>query len=531
MKKTHIIYMMHKILLFTFFILAGNVLYAQKQANNWVFGYNVILTWNTLQDFNAKRLDNGAVVTLKRIPTALPNLKMGSSTNYFISNGTSFALSDKDGKIQIFSDAKDVWSSNFSKSLSLPNMYLGTPSGGTLMPIAGSSTDYIAVVPVNGSTGVNVFKLRIDPAWGNISIIGSPVNLKQYITSYVLYNDVSQAAAMILKPDKKSMWVVVPGMPQGNKPSLYSVTLNAAGNTEGAPIQNALPTSPASFPNMNISTSFATGQIKISPDSKYILWGMGIGYVLLGEFNIETGEVFSVKYFSSSATGIEFSRNGKFLYLVSGRNTSVYSAAELLSAANPNSVSPVYTYTVPALQNYTCYLQLAPDGRIYQTVASAGGNIAARNMLVINQPDKADIDPEVYLLENILLEGTYTSGGLCNFSGSWFSNDIDGPNEVCALAQETYSYTYASGTTTDPVAYTIWNFGDGTPAKRVDISGPSSGSGVVTCSHIYTSPKTYAITVTSYTSANTILSTTMEHSVTANLCVAKVNPHIRITAK
>lgn len=516
---------MSRFKLFLFFLVFFTTpIIAQKQANNWVFGYGASLTWNKVQNYDAKRLDNGETIALKRIPTPIKNDPISQGASQFISNGTSFALSDKDGNLRLYSDSRSLWNKFYEKRTDLQGSYLGTPQGGTLIPLGVSLTDYIAVVPINSSTGVYVYK--ISELNGTINVTGSPINLA---TSVPLGRSIAQTAAVVLKANKKDMWVIAPNL-NNSSPAIFAITLNSSGNLTGQNIQSPLLNVPITF---NINSMAASGQMKLSPDSRHILWAMGDGdgngknsSIMLAKFDINTGEVSNIKYKYSTARAIEFSPNGKYVYIVEGNRTFIYDSNTLLYADDPNTVSPVYSYTIPTI-NATCFLQMAPDGRIYQAVASTISN-KSRNLIVINKPNHADSDPEVCILEDILAPGTYTSGGLCNFSGSWFSSDIDGDEEACANAENLYSYTYLLGATSEKIAYTIWEFSDGSPNQRIDVeSSGQAAEGTVSCPHTFSKSGVYTIRVSSYTSSNVLISKTMDFTVLVNSCVVKVNPHIR----
>lgn len=498
-------------------LLFSSTLLAQKQANNWIFGSKAGLTWNILQTFEAKRLDNQATINLKRIPTAIPINKFENS-NYMEARSSSFALSDKYGNLQLYSDGTSYWGKTF-RTFYNGSFGISSTQGGLLMPIKPSSnyqTEFIAIIPGSGYSGIDYMKIGFSYFYPNGTISVTRRALGQN-NGYM-----GEVATIALKPNKKDMWVIAPRMYQ-NKPQLCAWLLNESGDNQifYTPVISEMVTLPTSFPS-GIS-SLHTGFIRLSPDSQHFVWGTNNGYTILGNFDIETGQASHVKYINVNGYGVEFSRSGNYVYIsVSNGEVRVYETTTLLSASDPNTIVPIYTYNSGT--RYATALQLAPDGRIYQPIYNT------RSLIVVNKPELVETDPEVYILENILPDGGKVYSGLCNFSGSWFGSEIEGVEECCAGGEEIYSYSYAGGLGTDNIAYTMWDFGDNKGKVQVDVS-TSSLSGIVNCPYVYEKPGTYTIKVYSYTSQGQLLNETMEYSVIVNLCVVKVNPHLRINVK
>lgn len=505
-----------KISLVFFFAINCGLLHAQKQANNWIFGTKAGLTWNTLQIFEAKRLDDLTAVTLQRIPTAIHTSKFGN-TNYMQAYNSSFALSDKDGNLQFYSDGAYAWNKSFIMFYN-SGYGMSTTQGGVLMPIKPSSnylSEFIAIIPGSGSnSGIDYMKF----GYNYFSPGGAVSVARQKFANGIQNIGIGEVATIALKPNKKDMWVIAPRVYQ-NKPQLYAWLLNESGVNQNffAPVVSEMVTLPTAFPSGYLQTGF----IKLSPDSRHFIWGTKYGYTVLGKFDIETGEASDVKYINVNGYGVEFSRSGRYVYISAlDGQVNVYETDELLSASDPTTVAPVYTYNGGTVGTA---LQLAPDGRIYQPINNT------RSLIVVDKPEEAATDPKVCILEDILSDGGKVYLGLCNFSGSWFSSEIEGVEKCCAGGEEVYSYNYASGLGADNIAYTEWDFGDNN-IVQVNIS-TTSLTGIVTCPHVYDKPGTYSIKVQSYTSLGQLLGESMEHTVTVNPCVIRVNPHIRVKLK
>lgn len=178
------------------------------------------------------------------------------------------------------------------------------------------------------------------------------------------------------------------------------------------------------------------GCMKMSVDGKRLALAIqDTSWIEIFDFNTATG-VFTnpIKLnvwaapFGSFPYGIEFSPNGRFLYVsnnaISGPSLNQYD----LNATTPASILASKVYVGPAsyIQN-AASLQLGPNGKIYLA------KIGDQYLGAINLPNVKGIGCN-YVQQSVFLGGKVPRLGLPNFMSSLFTPikpEIDGPDTVC----------------------------------------------------------------------------------------------------
>jgi gliding motility-associated-like protein len=335
-----------------FFILLNTIvahLFSQNQANNWYFGNNAGLTFNS---GNPIPLANGAMQT---------------------DEGCS-SFSDESGNLLFYTDGSRVWNRNH---IVMPNGNgLGGDSSssqsGLIVPNPGNSDIfYLFTVGANSSTNAGFQYSTIDMSTigGLGSVIGTAVNL-----SGTQRNQWSEKVTSVQTNNCDGFWVI---SLVRNQFHTYLVDNSGVSST---PI----------ISNVGNTANDVRGYLKVSPDgSKLVSANMNSGTYLY-DFDNTTGIVSNgnpLNINSEAGYGVEFSLESSKLYISTGAfqdSTENLYQFDLNNATFndiDNSRVLIHSYF-----NSRGALQLASDGKIYWASQDTSvGNIETF-ISVINNP-------------------------------------------------------------------------------------------------------------------------------------------------
>lgn len=492
---------MKKHALFLLF-LWSQMIFAQKEANNWYFGARAGIRF----------LDNGTVEPLagSRMSTA---------------EGCS-SYSDAEGNLLFYTDGRNVWDRNH---VIMPN---GDYIGGTGLLGDPSSAQSAIIIPKKGDPNIYyIFTVdephhlnasvypeqytgtylegnpgnqqeqslpTADDGFNNglnysvvdLSVTGSTGNIGDVTTRNVqlyTYNpaDINEAkykcsekVTAVSTADGTGYWIITQFTNR-----IYAFLVNANGVTQTPVVTQIDPMIPISGYRRN-----AIGCIKASPDGSFIAIAhqqMGTetggtannGAVYLYNFDNATGIVsnpIAVKE-DINPYGVEFSQGVTKLYIsldsTTGGQVWQYN---MLSADIPSSGIRVAT------NSGSTTLQLGPNGKIYRAV---NGGTA---LDVINSPEESgslcDYDPAAVALPF----GTNSVFGLPPFITSIFKASIVSEG---TCFNEVTNFRLQLSDTIDAV---VWDFGDG-----------SVTSTDAEPQHLYTAPGNYNVVATLTRNGNT----------------------------
>ncbi|MEP7171344.1 MAG: hypothetical protein ABI855_18390, partial [Bacteroidota bacterium] len=174
---------MKKINLTLILILGIKFLYAQKQANNWYFGYNAGITFNT------------------NPPTMLSGGQLNSAegcTN----------ISDSNGNLLFYSDGVTVWNSAHAvmqNGTGLLGNFSSTQSG-VILPAPGSTTlYYLITAPVLGSINplaYSIIDITLNGGLGGVTV-----------KNVALFDTSAEKVTAVYNQNGTDMWIIAHGFP------------------------------------------------------------------------------------------------------------------------------------------------------------------------------------------------------------------------------------------------------------------------------------------------------------------------------
>lgn len=327
-----------KKLFFYFFIFCTVNLIAKNQYNNWFFGFNAAITFNT-KDGNPKSLDSSLIYTLE-----------GSSS-----------ISDKNGNLLFYTDGQTIWD-KYHKPINLDNLLYGHQSStqsSIILNLPNSDSIYYIFTADAGEYYKNKDGLSHKHRGFNYSIVeiinNEPVLIKSNIK---LLDTVSEKFTAIKHFNNNDYWIVAHGF---NNNNFYKYLLTSNGLIEFG----------AQSIGQNIGGKWETsiGFMKFSPNGKYLAYvSEGNDYIEIFKFDNITGLISEPliiptpgRYFNY---GLEFSLNSNYIYVSEYKNKTIHRYN--LKNYNQNEIKKSEELIIKDSESaYIGAIQLAPDGNIY----------------------------------------------------------------------------------------------------------------------------------------------------------------------
>ena len=474
-------------IIFIIFLVVFSNTYAQKEATWWYFGDHTGLNFTEVLKGKA----------------TIPTCVSGPISTW----EGCFSISDRNGNFLLASDGINV----YNKYGNLVNNGTGlngnsdaTQSGIVIPRPSYPNQYYIVTVPSAQATrvGINysIVDLNADGGVGRvtdknilISLNGSNLtlgDLYENITSVRHANKIDYWLAHKAR-DKFLVWLVTK---DGIKSDPIVTNTGRDLGTDNDPNGKTL------------------GYIKFSPDGKKIAHpGGDTGWLTVGDFDNATGKITNIRERNLPVEhrqplyGLEFSPNGKFIYVAEGWR-------KLLRMVPTDDIvgGVIKKYNI----NPTA-IQSGPDGKIY------GINTYSNTLYIINDPDHGGTD--ITTLNNFFTNGL-AGLGLPTFIASFFYVEIDGDNVFCFDSQKSFKVKIETiGSLSQKPKYTVWDFGDGTNLTAFD---DTNVPGTQSKTHTYDRPGNYKITVKIYDENKTEIPEMMQtFDVNVKPCVLPVNPN------
>ncbi|MEZ5017117.1 MAG: gliding motility-associated C-terminal domain-containing protein [Flavipsychrobacter sp.] len=337
---------MRLILLFTI-LLFSTVATAQKQNNNWCFGRNAGVSFNTSPP--------------------------SSFVSNIITNEGVAAISDRTtGTLIFYASTANVYNKNFAI---MPNgTGVGVDNAGTcaqgvhIAPFVNDTNKYyvftLGAMGTNGRLSYSVVDMTLDGGLGDV------VAGQKYIPI-----DSGFAEAMVITEGCGSYWLIT--YKRGSADH-YAYKITSAG----------INTVPVISTTTYTERTLGIVTMKVSPDRKKLgiaSWnGTPSSFLALHDFSPQTGQLTNGQIIDTRAGsefyGCEFSPNSLRLYVSGYSSRTIYQYD--LTQSSPSAIKASKKAVVPSTGTLGA-LQLAPDSNIYAAiVGSAGlGRISNANTL------------------------------------------------------------------------------------------------------------------------------------------------------
>ena len=408
----------YKILCLGILFIGVQNAFSQKEANNWCFGSYAALNFNS------------------GTPVALTYSKMlavaGSST-----------MSEQNGNLLFYSNGQYVWNRNNDTMLNGKGLdgSLNATQSGLIVPLPGNNHIFYIFTISGGQLGLglsySIIDMNLDGGLGAVSI-----------KNIHLLSNTTEKITAIRHTNNSAIWIITH---KWNTNAFYAYLLSSSG----------LNTNPVISYSGKIHgpNNVVQGYMKASSDGKKIAVAVSNAFSQLFNFNPTTGVVsnpINLKYKSNNIAGgfgVEFSPNGKFLYLsipdASALDTSFilqynvqnYDSVLINQSCNKIAISVHLQYRFYALQ-------IAPDRKIYSERRTNP------YIDVINNPNKPGASCN-YVNNALYLNGRAGLKGLPTFMQSYFFVPDFTAKPLC-YGDSTH-FSISDTTQYDSVS---WNFGN-----------------------------------------------------------------------
>lgn len=427
-------------------LLYCNTIIAQKQANNWYFGKNAAITFNT------------------STPSALSNSAM--STNEGVAT-----ISDTSGLLLFYTNGLTIYNRNHN-AMSNGTGLLGdaiSAQSAIIVPMPGNdSLYYVFTIPDWQNSSSNYFRYSIvDMKRSN--------GLGSVVVKNRLINTVSkEQITAVNHADGYRVWIITHEV-GSNK--FFSYLLSDTGLSVQAVVS---PT------GMRYAGNNRFGYLKSSHNGKLLCTTLGGGYsdttIQLFDFNPNNGVVSNPRSLAwsgvqSSAYSCEFSYKDSFLYTASFNGADIYQYH--LRSSNAATIRSTRTVISSGSNTKGC-IQMGPDKKIYVCQSNTS------DMAVIHAPDSLGSNSRFQNNYISLGGGRLARIGLPNFIQSFIlDNDFN------------YSRNCINDTalfiTVRKISDSVhWNFGD-TLSGKLNFSNRKDSA-----KHIYKKPGKYIVRMISF---------------------------------
>jgi len=433
--KSFMSFSFYKILILSLFILSFAQASGQKQGNVWYFGRHGGL------DFNS-----GAPVVLE--DGVIDNLE-GVST-----------ICDADGNLLFYTDGMVVYNRTHQVMQNGSGL-AGHPSStqsGVIVPVPGSSAQYLIFTVDYAYNAGDLCYSTVDMSLdGGLGAVVSKNNFLQ--------SNSAEKISAVLHENRMDIWVVIHERWNSNYKSYLVTSSGVSGivvtSNTGADIQDGV-----------------QGYLKFSSDGlKLAMATYHRRKVEVCSFNKSSGQItynFGFNY-PDATYGVEFSKNGKFLYATVSFDMKQIYQIDIDQQTN-------VLISTPGMAPGA--LQLGPDGKIYVARYNRP-NTSSKYLGVINNPEAAGSACN-YVDEAIHLGSGGSLMGLPTFIQSFFNVSVTlEANNSCKTDPVQFN-AYLSDDMLANLDWMLWDFGDPGSSQNT--------SAVISPIHSYANAGTFNVT-------------------------------------
>jgi len=433
------------------------LIFAQGQNNNWYFGLNAGITFNT------------------NPPSALTNGQLNTFEG-------CAAISDNAGNLLFYTDGTTVYNKLHAIMTNGSALFgqLSSTQSAIIVPLPGSNTIYyiFTLDAFAGTHGVcySIVDMTLSGGLGSVTI-----------KNQLILTPASEKITVIKNSNNHDFWVLIHGW---NNNNFYAYQLTSAG-FNSTPVITSIGSSQTGGGGPNNANN-AIGYLKVNSAGNVIALAISMSYFYeTYQFNNSTGVLSNFISIPNPDNtnvmypyGLEFSPDSHYLYLkdfysqnIYQYDMSVYNATSIINSktlVGTISGTPIY---------YNGAMQLGPDNKIYLV------EYGLANLAVINNPNNPAAT--CGLVDNaISLNGRIGQLGLPCLVNQIFYN-----NPIVISAHGCYNqmfHFYLSDSTS--ISGVNWNFGD--PA-----SGAGNTSTLFSPTHLFSNTGNYIVTaIVSYSS-------------------------------
>ncbi len=428
------------------FILFPLICFSQNETNNWVFGKNSIVNFNSFT----------------------PNTLFTSGMN---SENSVSCISDHQGNLVLYTNGFTLWNKNhlivkdgiaFYGEILVPQSSIIVPDpGNTNVYYIFTAKSVVSAFPPGVPEppilpGLYYSKIDISLNGGQGGIVEK--NIK-------IHDQPSAKLTAVHHSDGKSIWVAITSKEKDTDTEFsfltYKVTETGVDST---PIVSST----------KLYTGGIEGTMKFSPDGKRIIVSNIGGQLATFDFDASTGALsnwlplLTTKIFFNNVyvNSLAFSNDSNFLYTITvdlDSNETLINQYDLL---NSNPEEKIVTIHREGFKGKSS-LQLAIDGKIYKTQTDGISN--GNNLDVITKPNK--LGNESNFIKNQVLMTDRVKQYFPNFIQSYFRtrilNEKGCVNQPIDFEVDTYA----------PITAASWDFGDGNTSNDISPSYAFSSAG------------------------------------------------------
>jgi gliding motility-associated-like protein len=423
------------------------ILCAQKEANNWYFGINAGITFNS---GSPVAVTNGQMTALEGCAT----------------------MSSNDGKLLFYSDGQSVWDSTHTK----------TPNGNNTLNGSYNSTQAAIIIPRPDSSG-QYYIFTTDLQGGikglcfsefNMSLNSGKGDIVTATQNIQLLTSTCEKLTAVKHANGRDYWVLALHF---GADTLYSYLISPSGLTKTVKTNTGL----------NLVQPWiggTLGYMKVSPDGSKIAYSTcSKDTLIFADFNTSSGEVSNIwRTYINDGYGVEFSAKSNYLYVAEGVNFVINQFNAKAKTYTDFIASKVKLDSTKGTNSpLSGSLQLGPDGKIYTDWAYH------YYLGVIHAPDsagKACRPQQNY----VYLKGKRTLYGLPGFITSYLNRNQQVQFTRNCLNDSTQFWL----SVTKDIDSVKWNFGD-SASRNMNI-----GRGIKNIYHVYRNTGTYTVKLVSF---------------------------------
>ncbi|MFC2130065.1 T9SS type A sorting domain-containing protein [Bacteroidota bacterium] len=371
-------------ILLLFFLLQPST-FAQKEANNWYFGYKAGITFNTL-DGSPIALTDGSLNTLEGCAT----------------------ISNTNGNLLFYTDGLTVWNKQHKVMENGSGLYghISSTQSSIIVPFIGNDQLYyiFTVSRLSSKKGFcySIVDLNYNGGLGKITEKNNQI-----------LSEVTEKLTAVKHDNNKDYWVITHGW---NNNQFYALLITDNGISISPVISEAGMVHEG-------TEDYSIGYLKASPDGSKLSCAIyGLNAVEVFHFNNSNGEV---KYYFSidpgaekypQVYGTEFSASGDKLYFTLIARPSKIYQLDMSAGSVEDILKSLYLVAIYNMREYYFgAMQIGPDSKIYIACDHDSA------LSVINSPEEKGVKCDFNLL-SLNLNGALCGEGLPTFVQSFFQD-------------------------------------------------------------------------------------------------------------